>query len=235
MNWDYIAGFFDGEGNIYAKRVEKSSSRHKNRFKITMGQRADRREVLLEIKRFLEARGIPCTFYTYMHKESRFKPSGHEMAILSIEWRDAVCCFCRKVKNKVIVKRNDVLNALEFAKKVMKRSRRIFTNEQLEEIKNEYLSGKSGCEIARKLRIPWWVVYNRLEKLGIKRRERAWSMVRLNTRYTTDQKTKRCAICGKEFLSFPSENKRFCSNSCRGIWLRKGSEAFERPLEAYSL
>lgn len=40
-------------------------------------------------------------------------------------------------------------------------------------------------------------------------------------RYTIEEKTKVCRECGRSFLSYPSSNRKSCSNACRFAWQKK--------------
>jgi LAGLIDADG endonuclease len=57
MTWQYMAGFFDGEGCICVRR-NKADDKFCAYCTLAISQRTDRAAVLLEIKEFLEERGI---------------------------------------------------------------------------------------------------------------------------------------------------------------------------------
>ena len=91
MNWDYIAGFFDGEGNI-----KKQSSI------VSMSQK--RSEVLSVIQDFLQLNGISVTKYTH--------PSQHGASSLSIHRLEDCLEFLRAIRDKIIVKKTETDNAI---------------------------------------------------------------------------------------------------------------------------
>lgn len=108
MNWDYVAGFFDGEGCI---AITKDNSRKFPRFpctvRVTISQK--RPAVLSEIKGFLKENRIPSTMFQVesMRNDKRF-----DCWLLSIGKSKHAVSFLLKIKDKLIVKRPEAIRVL---------------------------------------------------------------------------------------------------------------------------
>ena len=114
MNWNYIAGFFDGEGNIVAK-LRKLPTKKKAHHVIRIAFTQNNKEVLDEIKTFLEKKGIKrIQFYLRRFSEKYGNQSDNWYMYLG----GCLNCkiFLENVKDRVIVKREDCLKAIEFLK-----------------------------------------------------------------------------------------------------------------------
>lgn len=104
MNWDYIAGFFDGEGCVHiTSTVGKAPN-----IRITMSQLAERREVLDGIQAFLSRMAIASKIEVRPNSRSD-KP----IANLLIRAATSQHLFCMGVQNLCIVKRDKVAQAFE--------------------------------------------------------------------------------------------------------------------------
>ncbi len=93
MNWDYIAGFFDGEGNLHVKQVRGKNEKRAYQLQIRIYSTDEK--ILKEIQKFLECGQIylrektgVCQF-TISNKKDCFK-------------------FLQNVAEKVILKRPQV-------------------------------------------------------------------------------------------------------------------------------
>lgn len=95
MNWDYIAGFFDGEGCIWIKHNKKG---HPAPY-VSISQKEE--AVLQEIASFLQQQGINARVYT-TKKEVRLQIGG----------RQSVRLFLLKLRKKVIVKKEKLIEVL---------------------------------------------------------------------------------------------------------------------------
>ncbi len=95
MNWDYIAGFFDGEGNLY---YVKKPSGYAARVAITQNDISP----LLEIKTFLYKNKIDSIIY---RNEPKGKPEKHRLIING--YLD-ILEFLKNMREIVIVKKNKV-------------------------------------------------------------------------------------------------------------------------------
>lgn len=106
MNWDYIAGFFDGEGCIAIVRPKKgrfgsyeATSRAHARINIAQKNR----EVMEVMSSFLRQNGVYCSIATN-------KRGVHYLYINRLM---SVKKFLKKINTKVIVKKSKVKEALQ--------------------------------------------------------------------------------------------------------------------------
>jgi hypothetical protein len=99
MNWNYIAGFFDGEGYVFIPADGRGCVR------VEFAQSLPQTHVLLEIQEFLEARGISTKFYLYGTKGS-LKVFKHESAMAILE----------QLSKRTVIKRSRVDEALALLK-----------------------------------------------------------------------------------------------------------------------
>jgi intein/homing endonuclease len=114
MNWNYIAGFFDGEGNIVAK-LRKQQTKKKAYHVVRIAFTQNNKQVLDQIKTFLEKKGIKhIQFYLRKFSEKYENQSDNWYMYLG----GYVNCkiFLEKIRDKVIVKREECLKALAFLK-----------------------------------------------------------------------------------------------------------------------
>lgn len=101
MNWDYIAGFFDGEGNIVQLNLGYGS------YRVSFAQ--SNKGILVMIADFLEEYGIH-TWITYKQPTALTRsPSYH----LAFSKSTSVRFFLEMIKDRVVVKREQVLETLE--------------------------------------------------------------------------------------------------------------------------
>lgn len=98
MNWDYIAGFFDGEGTVAVKKHTKGG------FQLEIQIWNTRLEVLDKIKSFLVGKiGIHGPIWTRGEKEN-----AKEIYCLGIYSKIDCENFLKKIKKKVIVKKQAI-------------------------------------------------------------------------------------------------------------------------------
>ena len=104
MNLDYIAGFFDGEGTVFARKYNKS-----HYLMVHMSQMS--KEVLNEIHLFLLSKGIKSYFI-------KSKPNENNRIYYRLQMtkKEDIVLFLNKIKNRTIVKKDRILEALDFAK-----------------------------------------------------------------------------------------------------------------------
>ncbi|MDP3731014.1 MAG: LAGLIDADG family homing endonuclease [bacterium] len=93
MTWNYIAGFFDGEGSL----VHNGKG-----FRILIPQTHE--GVLLEIKNFIGS-GI-------IYKVAKRKEHWKESWVYCIAKQEDILKFINKIKNNLVVKKITVLNAI---------------------------------------------------------------------------------------------------------------------------
>jgi len=99
MNWDYIAGFFDGEGNI---NIVKNQVKRSHGIQLRLYSSDEK--VLLEIKNFLRK--------GQMYKVKRF-PATNYIYELTITKKKNVQFFLKNILNRVIIKRTIVKYVLK--------------------------------------------------------------------------------------------------------------------------
>jgi len=135
MNWDYIAGLFDGEGSlcvgIHGRRQGFCGFGFYHH--IAIGLSAWDTSVLYEIRDFLLEQGIRCTAHRYkINQEGRLP----HRDVLTIGSFDSLIRFCEIIGNKVFVRKENVSQCL----KVLRRMKEInatgtwYTKEELLEI-----------------------------------------------------------------------------------------------------
>jgi len=112
MNWSYVAGFFDGEGNLH--RLRNASTIH---------LRIDNtsKEVLLEIRKFLRCGTISNRGRQKAHHKDRYR--------LTVSDHTEIARILERMMPYLIVKRRNATKMLGYIKKrhwrVRKRGRRL--------------------------------------------------------------------------------------------------------------
>lgn len=91
MNWDYLAGFFDGEGNLHITPLKKNNITIAYQLKVRLYSSDDK--VLLKIKEFLGYGSI------YLKKVSGVYE-------LNITKKENVLNFFANIKDKLIIKKD---------------------------------------------------------------------------------------------------------------------------------
>ena len=105
MTWEYLAGFFDGEGNIY---VRDSDEGRKRAVRISIVN--TNTEVLGEIGMFLSGEGINAVTYT----TERDNPAHAECGHLTLTGAKNIYMFLVKITPHLIVKRDEAFYAIEW-------------------------------------------------------------------------------------------------------------------------
>ena len=110
LNWDYIAGFFDGEGNVNVPCG--TSERSLQQPRVTIAQSGERgRVVLVEIAAFLQNKaGISAT----VRPRSLVKPHHETAWILHIGRRVDVVRFLTEMRGRVFVKKTATEDVLRY-------------------------------------------------------------------------------------------------------------------------
>ncbi len=91
MNWDYIAGFFDGEGNLHITPLKKNDVTIAYQLKVRLYSSDDK--VLSEIKKFINYGKI------YLKTSS-------DVYELNIVKKKNVFEFLTRISKKIIIKKN---------------------------------------------------------------------------------------------------------------------------------
>lgn len=138
MDWNYIAGFFDGEATI-------SKSGKRRRIGITQTNK----QVLEEIKRFTKVGNV----LVLKKRKSHWKDAW----LYYVSSQKDVLFFLNKISNKLIVKRITVLDTIFFLRNRVRyletKKRKILERKKL--AKNLRGKGLSYRQIGKKLNIDW--------------------------------------------------------------------------------
>jgi len=166
MNWDYVAGLFDGEGSIQLKKYPDSS---KGRGIVLVIGITDR-NVLDKLQEFLATQGIKSyVYHRTTLRANETKPC--QWWQISNKW-DAVK-FLHAIRDKSIVKQKRIDEALEFRQKLTAFTRP-FTHDELEKIKKLHFEGSTGAEIASEMGCGRSKITKAFNLLGIKNSRIAW-------------------------------------------------------------
>ena len=235
MNWDYIAGFFDGEGHLIAKPYK---DKHGHFRKVTVGltQAEERKEVLFVIKDFLEREGFHPSLRC--EKDYRDKRGCKVQSIwrLEIQSISEVKRLCEIIKAKLICKRKEAENAIAFINVTgLKYVRRRFTEDEKRRIKELYLDGYSTLTIGEMFGVNHNVIRGLLREMSVTLRSpNAWTdkakekmkatlsspdvKQKMSLSHEKPKVKRVCLVCGKSFYVLPSYMKRrptkFCSREC---------------------
>lgn len=158
IDWRYLAGFFDGEGNV--RYVENLKTRSRG-VSITIAQ-AERNAIVIPlIKTFLEKNGLERVhLYITNYKDNR----GYKrqpVYVLKIQNKWDVQKFLEAIKNDLIVKKQDAIEILNRIK-TLKKHTRPFNSEEEAKIIDMFNKGKSYGKMMKeigcgKLKIYWWL------------------------------------------------------------------------------
>lgn len=149
MTWEYVAGFFDGEGWITLYRTDRN--RYGRSVKLGMSQ--NNREVLFVIKKFLESKGL--------ERIGLYKSHKRKTSCLLIQNKFDIEKFLNGVEPMLIVKAAKCREAREFmSKKWMNighfsEAKKIETCKVYEECKN-FMEASRRTNVNRST-IMWWV------------------------------------------------------------------------------
>lgn len=116
LTWDYVAGFFDGEGCIRIFNYRDSKLKDTARFclRASISQTKDRGYKLLsDIKDFLAKAGIESTIYSDNKKP---KANWAESHALTIAKRESCDKFLIKILPYLHVKKTEAEDVLRFSK-----------------------------------------------------------------------------------------------------------------------
>lgn len=211
VSWGYVAGFFDGEGNIQIKLPSgKSTSKG---ICIKFGQK--KKEPLIAIKNFFSDQGIQrICFYDY-----RGRGKGNNYFVLAISNKRDAKLFLENIEH-LSLRKEEINQGLSFIETLSKRFDRPFNAEEKERIRTLYIGGRSREEIAALLKcgkpkvdeflLEEFDVTKLIQKLPI---------------------SKKCPFCGGRV-------ERHGSRMCRKCFLSKEflrrPEVFKKPLEAWA-
>lgn len=129
MNWDYIAGFFDGEGCVHEQRKVCQ-------YTLTFSQCESQKKVLTVISKFLKANDVKHG----LDRRRRTNPR-HQMSwAVTIQGASNVLRFLRPIIENLIVKRAKAEQAIQFCEDVLQRKADRMSN--IEKAVQAYVSGE---------------------------------------------------------------------------------------------
>lgn len=166
ISWEYLAGLFDGEGNICIQNNPKSSSRGISIMVFSQSEGNNADILANSVINFLKSEGITRPHYYIYNREDKrgYKRQPCHMVLIQNKWDAKI--FLERVKNLCIIKKEQIDNALEFIK-TLKRHYRPFTEAEKEEIKKLYLSETSQKEIAKRMGCGVSKIYKTLKEVGV--------------------------------------------------------------------
>lgn len=115
MSWEYIAAFFDGEGNINCGKLKNRGPYRETSRVFVLRFFQDYREVLDEIKEFLEKEGIQSSIKNY-----KLNQPNHHM--LYITGSGNVVKTLLGMEKFLRVKREDAVEVLDWAYNLMEKA-----------------------------------------------------------------------------------------------------------------
>lgn len=138
MDWNYIAGFFDGEGSL---------TQHKNNFRISIPQTNE--EVLQLIQKF--------TGYGHIVRVTKRKKHWKDSWLYYIAKKKNVLHFVTEIKKGAIVKRQIINAALPKIKIGLSQQlqNKALSQRRIQESKKLRKKGLSYRAIGKKLKIDW--------------------------------------------------------------------------------
>lgn len=180
VNWDYIAGFFDGEGNLHWRENGRKQS-------ATFTQKD--RQVLEEIRKFLLTENIRSNIY-FMPSDNIFR--------LRISQSTSPDKFLSSLKTRIIVKKKALDDISE--KLVIRKKARLSLDE-IEEIQRMRNRGFSISQISEQLHRDWRSIRKYITLIHFERKRcfkcgLEWIPYRQNPKFCP-----RCRGC----LSLPDE------------------------------
>jgi len=148
ISWQYIAGFFDGEGCISTH--DKASPNRNNIQAITIVQKVDSNFVLEEIQKFLAKRNIPSHLYNSRSAGNiNWKPTH----ALTISGKKEQLAFLRWIKKYLVVKKDKATQTVNYLQSTKYRKKRKTRVSVLESARQDYKNGLSFREAAGKRHI----------------------------------------------------------------------------------
>jgi len=195
INWDWVAGFFEGEGNISWYQGVKGTKQGTSG-RIVIGQKDERS--LIAIKDFLEGNGFTrCLLY----RRPAYPPRNpNPIWILAINQRDEVVRFLEQIKPMLFEKQAKAADVLKRLKKLM---------QERDEVLNKALelkqSGKTWEDIRRLAHINYRTLNNYARSKGIELR-----LPSFDAEKWRNDRIKRglCTSCGK--LRGTNGTRRMC-------------------------
>jgi hypothetical protein len=146
MNWEYIAGFFDGEGHICRMVRNKKSTK----YQVGMAQTAAQSDVLFQIGHFLESNGVRVHFH---YDNSHNKLSSKTVVRLRISDSASILNFIKGVIPFCVVKKTKAMGVMEEVARCVERINTRKT--RLAEAVEMRMRGSTFAEILDRTRIKY--------------------------------------------------------------------------------
>ena len=226
ITWEWVAGFFEGEGNIFYQEG-KHGTKQGMHGRATMGQKDKR--ALQAIYDFLVENGFSAPSFILRPAYVNTKSFGRscEMWILTINRRDDVIRFYREISPFLFEKQSKAVFVLSHLEKNV--SDRNLILEEAISMKN---SGVSWREIARRLGIGRVSINNYLRSANIVLKKSEHFEDRMSWRKSRNARGL-CDSCGKERGKDGTKMKcRACAdryNSMRQKYEKNKSQKLVKP------
>jgi hypothetical protein len=160
ISWQYIAGFFDGEGCVNVYETQGYLRPY-----CSMVQAEPRQEVILKISEFLDMEGIDHRIDTAEQKGYGWKP----LHRLQITKRSETLKFLRAIQPYAIAKKADVDRVAEWIEKNPPKAgrKRLHADKQAKRMLELWEDGMSQSQIACKFKTHQVAVSRAISKLQI--------------------------------------------------------------------
>jgi hypothetical protein len=155
MNWDYIAGLFDGEGCVH---FIKKSKRYKLDISNTDEKTID--SVLTFLRKNISEN----------IKKYSYTPYGYKtiFRIVIINQKDVIN-FCEYLSMRCITKKYQLEEALNYEINTYHTRRKRWSNEEKDYVINNYKKRGDVIKISKELNRTWASVENEVERLNLRK------------------------------------------------------------------
>lgn len=157
ITWQYIGGFFDGEGCIYFNLFLKNKGKNAH-FYAGIYQSENQAKVLYEIQKFLKINKIESHIYIRKNKRNG---TNHKGVSLEMGHRIELLNFLKCIEPYLFVKKQKCKEAIKQLQNysIKKGVHRSFTNYEKELIKSLSEEGKKPKEISKLLNLNLRTIY----------------------------------------------------------------------------
>lgn len=171
MNWDYIAGFFDGEGSLIYYKA-KNNNRWGRGIKFLIAQKDI--NILKKIKGFMKKQG--CVSIGIYENKGGF--SGSLCYNLAVQNKHDLSIVFNAIKDKIYVKKTKLKKLLKIISSTNWLEQKRYSNKEKRDILRLWDKGHSITEISKKLGKKYLVVYHiirSIRQIGIKKEKNDFS------------------------------------------------------------
>lgn len=205
INWQYIGGFFDGEGCIYFNPFLKNKGKTAVHCFAGIYQCENQAKVLYQIQKFLKKNKIDSHIYT---RNTIKRGQNYRGVSLEIGHREELLNFLKNIKPYLFIKKQKCKEVIKQIKEYKgKRYLTLFEKEQIEKL---WRQGKIAREISGKIQLNFNTIAAFIKihlptakELGISRKKGRWV---------------RCEICGKDVYCKPYCLKKSKHHFCNKCW-----------------